>query len=78
MAERWRPVRLSNEVPRVRIVVEYPWDQGTGVSFDKIAGLPGAFRRDSSCSDETIKQKLKNIRRRIEPAGLPVLLEVSD
>ena len=63
-----------------RKVVEYLWDRKTGAGFDAIAGIPGAFRQGTVPNDDTIKDKVKTIRERLEKADLPmsqVLFEVS-
>ncbi len=60
-----------------RKIVEYLWKRNTGVRFDVLADVPGAFRSNSSRSDETILAKKKEINERLAKAGLPVELKVS-
>ena len=59
-----------------RIIVENLWGKETGLRFSAILGLPKAFRQGVEPDDQTIKDKVREMRRRLEKKGLPVLFEV--
>jgi hypothetical protein len=60
-----------------RKMVEYLWHRKSGAGFDAIINIPGAFRQGTSPSDETIKDKIKKVRERLQEHNVPVLLEMS-
>jgi len=60
-----------------RKILECLWDCKHGLTFDKIMNIPGAFRSGSSRSDQTIKDKVKAIRLKLDKKGLPDILKVS-
>lgn len=70
--------RVFNELTeQQRKLVEYLWQNTCGANFDAIMSISGAFRLNSSPSDQTIKDKVKAIRLRLDKAGLPDILKVS-
>ncbi len=70
--------RVLNELTeQQRKLVEYLWQHERGASFDTIKNIPGAFQLNGSPSDQTIKDKVKAIRLRLDKAGIRDILKVS-
>jgi len=68
---------LDALTPQHGRIIECLWDCKHGLTFNKIRTIPGAFRLGSSQSDETIREKIKEMRRRLAAASLPVTLKTS-